>query len=110
MKKYLEHLYGEEEDSDIQLEGEEVDWLNTIGENWTIMREKFEKALSELKDRKARRVDEIPEEFIKNSGENVKNVLYELVYRFYETGKIPQDFTKCIIVPIPKKVRANTCK
>jgi len=34
---------------------------------------------------------------------NVKNMLYELVYRSYETGKIQQDFTKCVIVQIPKK-------
>lgn len=34
--------------------------------------------------------------------------VYELVYRIYETGKIPQDFTKRIIMPIPKKARANT--
>jgi len=35
-------------------------------------------------------------------------MLYELLYRIYETGKIPELFSKCIIVPILKKARANT--
>jgi len=67
------------------------------------MKEEFEKALNELRDRKTPGVNEISAVFIKNSGENVKNMLYELVYRIYETGKITQDFTKCIIMPTPKK-------
>jgi len=40
------------------------------------MKEEFEKALKKLKDRKVPGVDEIPAEFIKNNGENVKNKLY----------------------------------
>ena len=71
------------------------------------MKEEFEKALNKLKHKKAPGIDEIPAEFIKNNGENVKNMLYELVYRIYETGEIPQDFTKCIIVPIPKKSKSK---
>lgn len=70
------------------------------------MRDEFEKALNELKDRKAPGIDEIPE-FFKNIGENVKEMLYELANRIYTTGKIPQDFTKYIIMLISKKARAN---
>jgi len=37
-------------------------------------------------------------------------MLFELVYGSYETGKIPQSFTKCIIKSIPKKAEANICE
>lgn len=68
--------------------------------------------MKELKDSKAPGIDKMPAEFIKNSGEYVKNMLYKLVYRIYEKRKILRNFTKCIIVPRPKKtqeqIRANS--
>lgn len=42
---------------------------------------------------------------ITNSGVNDKN---KLVHRRYETGKMPQDFTKCIIVTLPKETSTKT--
>jgi hypothetical protein len=38
------------------------------------MREEFEKAFNELRDKKVIGVDEIPAEFIKNSRKNVMNI------------------------------------
>lgn len=64
--------------------------MNSEGEDQIIMRDEFEKALNELKDRKAPGIDEIPAEFIKNSGENVKDMLYEPVYGIYETENTPR--------------------
>lgn len=52
------------------------------------MKDEFKKALNKLKDRKAPGVNEIPVEFIKNSGKPVKNKLYELIKRIFETGKM----------------------
>lgn len=61
-KEYLEYLYCEEEDQDTQRnkDKEEVDRLNSEGEDQSIMKKEFEKALNELKDKKAPGVDDIP--------------------------------------------------
>lgn len=29
--------------------------------------------------------------------------------KIYDEGEMPDDFTKCIIIPIPKKARAQSC-
>ncbi|VVC46280.1 Reverse transcriptase domain [Cinara cedri] len=76
----------------------------------SIMREEFDKALMELKNKKTPGVDEIPAELIQNCGYNTKKIIYEMIKKCYETGQVPSDFTKCIIVPIPKKTTAKTCE
>lgn len=32
-----------------------------------------------------------------------KVVLYNLIKKTYETGKVPEDFEICVMIPIPKK-------
>lgn len=87
LEGYLEQLYHKED---------------TIEEaNQSITREDFDKALSELKNKKAPGVNEIPA--LKNCGENAKKIINELIQKSYEIEQVPRDFTKCIIVPIPKK-------
>jgi len=76
----------------------------------SIIREEFDKALMELKNKKALGVDEIPVELIQNCGENTKKIIYEMINECYETGQVPSDFTKCIIVQIQKKTTAKTCE
>lgn len=36
--------------------------------------------------------------------------IYEMIKKCYETGQVPSDFTKCIMIPIPKKITAKTCE
>jgi hypothetical protein len=74
------------------------------------MREEFDKALMELKNKKSPRIDQIPTELIQNCGENTKKIIYEMIKKFYETGQVPSDLTKCIIVPISKKTIPKTCR
>jgi hypothetical protein len=101
-KKYLEQLY-REENMTIDAEINEEHQNNTEEIDQSIMREEFDKALVELKNKKAPGVDEIPAELIQNCGKNTKKIIYEIIKECYETGQVPSDFTKCIIVPIPKK-------
>lgn len=108
-KNYLKQLYHEENmtidakiDEEHQNDTEEVDQ--------SIMKEEFDKALMELMNKKAPGVDEIPAELIQNCGENTKKIIYEMIKKCYENGQEPSDFTKCIIVPIPKKTTAKTCE
>ena len=35
--------------------------------------------------------------------------LFELVNKIYDTGELPDDFKKCLILPLPKKPSAKRC-
>lgn len=70
------------------------------------MREKFNKAISELMNKKALGVNPIP---AKNCRKNTKKIIYELIQKIYETGQVTRDFIKCIIIPIPNKTTEKTC-
>lgn len=108
-KKYLEQLYCEENTTiDTEILEESQSGTEEVDQN--IMREKFHKALLELKNKTAPGIDEIPAELLKECGENSKKIIYELIQKIYETGQVPRDFTKCIIVPIPKKTSTKTCE
>lgn len=64
----------------------------------------------ELKNNKAPRVDEILLERIKQFWGNTKKIIYELNQKITEFGQVLKDFTKCIIVQIPKKTTEKTCE
>jgi len=93
---------------DAEIDEEQQNYMEEIDQS--IMREEFDKALMELKNKKAPGVDEIPAELIQNFGENTKKIIYEMIKECYKTGQVPSDFTKCIIVPIPKRITEKTCE
>lgn len=68
----------------------------------SILKCKFKKALKELRKRKAPGVDDISIKLIKFSGDKTLDTLYELVCKMNETGEVPADFQKNIIVTLPK--------
>uniref|UniRef100_A0A8D8XEA4 Craniofacial development protein 2 n=1 Tax=Cacopsylla melanoneura TaxID=428564 RepID=A0A8D8XEA4_9HEMI len=106
-KEYLEKLYGDSNMNENTLETEDQTDENNKGEDITI--EEFVKAMSEMKSRKAPGLDEVPAELLTNCGEKAKAMMYKIITNIYETGIVPSDFTKCLIIPIPKKARAQTC-
>lgn len=106
-KEYLEQLYS---GNCVNLSIEEEDEITEDDMGATIMEEEFEKALRDLKGKKAPGVDNIPGELLKKSGDKLKKELYNLVCNIYKTGELPKDFVKCIIVPIPKKSNARSCQ
>lgn len=105
-KEYIEKLYAGERHG-LMLEEEREAEGENMGE--PILEEEFRKALKELKGRKAPGIDNISGELLKGSGPELKKALFELVREIYDTGSLPEDFTKCIIMPIPKKPSARTC-
>ncbi|XP_025412229.1 uncharacterized protein LOC112684781 [Sipha flava] len=92
-KKYLEQLY-REENMTIDAEINEEHQNNTEEIDQSIMREEFDKALVELKNKKAPGVDEIPAELIQNCGKNTKKIIYEIIKECYETGQVPTHASK----------------
>ncbi|XP_049779702.1 uncharacterized protein LOC126176585 [Schistocerca cancellata] len=98
-KEYIEGLYKGNvlEDNIMEME-EDVD-ENEMGD--TILREKFDRALKDLSRNKAPGVDNIPLELL---------IAYPLVSKMNETGEIPSDFKKNIIIPVPKKAGVDRCE
>ena len=66
-------------------------------------------AIKALMSRKAIGIDKIPAEFWKNLGEEATSVLMTLCKRIYNEGKWPEDFTKAVLIPLPKKMKATAC-
>jgi len=105
-KKYLEQLYEGPELTGQEIEHEEV---MDNSSNYSVLREEFDKALRDLKKKKAAGIDEIQAELWKESGESMRNELFKLIKEIFVSGELPLDFTKCKIIPIPKKATANKC-
>ncbi|KAL4082173.1 hypothetical protein QTP88_005266 [Uroleucon formosanum] len=105
-KKYLEQLYEGPELTGQEIEHEEV---MDNSSNYSVLREEFDKALRDLKKKKAAGIDEIQAELWKESGESMRSELFKLIKEIFVSGELPLDFTKCKIIPIPKKATANKC-
>jgi len=71
------------------------------------MREEFDKALKNLKNKKAAGIDGIQAELWKEAGKEVKNRLFQMIRDIYATGEMPEEYVKSIIIPIPKKAAAK---
>ena len=106
-KRYLDRLYG---GHGLTEELETPEEVNKDDEGESILREEFDQALKDMKGNKAAGIDEIPIELIKYAGARVKDRLFRLVCRIYDEGKIPKDFQKSVIIPIPKKINADRCE
>jgi len=75
-----------------------------------ILRDEFEIALKELKSNKVTGVDKLNGKLLKALDGYGKDILFRIIGKAYETGIIPKDFEKCIIIPIPKKKKSERCE
>ena len=110
-REYIETLYDNErkpgKDSlDLELE-DEVD-KDCKGPDLLVS--EIRAAIKELKDRKAVGIDEIPAEFWKSLGKEATTGLINLCERMYKEGIWPEDFTKAVLIPLPKKMNAMACE
>src|SRR5207248_220133 len=74
-----------------------------------ILLTEIQEAIKEMKNGKVSGVDDIPAEFLKMLDEKAMHSLSKLCMEIYETGIWPEDFTKVVMIPIPKKVNATEC-
>lgn len=88
-----------------EIEQEEV---KGNGLNYNVLRENLNEALRDL-TKKAAGYDEIQGELWKETGEKMHNGLFQLIKKVFDTEQLPLDFTKCKIIPIPKKLTTNKC-
>ena len=62
-----------------------------------------------MKEEKAVGVDEISAEMWKRMEDKALIVVCELCQEMYEEGKWPDDLTKVVMTPLPKKNNATEC-
>ncbi|GFR92326.1 endonuclease-reverse transcriptase [Elysia marginata] len=74
-----------------------------------IQKSEVEAAVRSLKLGKAPGVDNIPSELLKAGGEEVNNILTALCQRIWNEKKWPTEWTKSLVVPLPKKGNLRLC-
>jgi hypothetical protein len=75
-----------------------------------ILRSEVEKAIKEMRDKKATGDDNVPVEGLKLLGDDGLNLLKQLINNIYESGEWPKDFTEVTMVALKKKPKARKCK
>jgi hypothetical protein len=69
----------------------------------------MEKAIMEMRDKKATGDDDVPVEALELLGDNGLNLLTQLMNNIYESGEWPKDFTGVTMVTLKKKPKATKC-
>ena len=76
-----------------------------------ITRAEVDKAIQKLKNGKAAGVDDISAEMLKYGGESVKEWMWKVCKKAFESGKVPNDWKNAVIVPLYKgKGSSDECK
>jgi len=72
------------------------------------MMEEIELAIKKLKRNKAPRIDNLNGELLIALEGTGKEALCKIITNAYETGgEVPEDFKKCVMIPIPKKQKTE---
>jgi Reverse transcriptase (RNA-dependent DNA polymerase) len=109
-REYVEDLYdkaGKPVEGDFELEEENMVENDQKGPD--IMKEEIYEAIKCMKKGKAAGIDDVPAEFLKMLEGETLNKLVELCMKVYSNGVWPDDFTKSVMIPIPKKANAVEC-
>jgi hypothetical protein len=68
-----------------------------------------EKAIKEMRNKKATGYDDIPGDVFKLLGEGGLKIMMKLINTIYETGEWLKDFTEVIMIALKKKPQATKC-
>lgn len=79
-------------------------------ENDNILYEEVEEAIKHLKRNKSPGVDGIRGEMIKAGGKELVKEIHEICKQVWREGKIPEEWTKSVLVTIPKKGDLMECQ
>ena len=110
-KEYIEVLYdkrGKPTQEEMELENECN--LEDDCKGPDLLDGEIRSAIEGLKCNKAVGVDDIPIELWKAIGEKGMSELVSLCKQIYENGVWPEDFTRLVLIPLPKKASATECE
>ena len=69
-----------------------------------------EKAIKEMRNKKATGDDDVPGDVLKLLGEGGLKIMTKLINTIYETGEWPKDFTEVTMIALKKKPQATKYK
>ena len=91
------------------LEVEPEDEVDTDENGPYILQSEVEKAIKEMRDRKATGDDDVPEDVLKLLGEGGLKILTKLINTIYETRQWPKDSTEVSMIALKKKTQTTKC-
>jgi hypothetical protein len=68
-----------------------------------------EKAIKEMRNKKATGDDKVPGDVLKLLGEGGLKIMIKLINSIYETGEWPKDFTEVTMIALKTKPQATKC-
>jgi hypothetical protein len=74
-----------------------------------ILQSKMEKAIKEMKNRKATGDDDVRGDVLKLLGEGGLKIMTTLINTIYETGEWPKEFTEVTVITLNKTPLATKC-
>jgi hypothetical protein len=74
-----------------------------------ILQSELEKAIKEMRNKKATADDNVPGDVLKLFGEGGLKIMTKLINTIYETGEWPKDFTEVTMIALKKKPQATKC-
>jgi hypothetical protein len=102
-KEYTEDLYKKDQNTSVHFQDQ------TYTQKPMVMKCELRKALREITGNKATGADELPVELIKAAGEAVITVLTALCLQIWENTLWPQEWSRSIFLPMPKKGDMRLC-
>jgi len=73
------------------------------------LQSEVEKAIKEMRNKKATGDDDVPGDVLKLLGEGSLKIMIKLMNTIYETGEFVKDFTEVTMIALKKKSQATKC-
>jgi hypothetical protein len=73
------------------------------------LQSEVEKAIKEMRNKKATGDDDVPGDVLKLLGEGGLKIVTKLITTIYKTGEWPKDFTEVTMIALNKKPQATKC-
>jgi hypothetical protein len=91
------------------LEVEPEEEVDTNDKGPYILHSEVEKAIKEMRNKKATGDDDVPGVVLKLMGEGGLKIMTKLINTIYDTGEWPKDFTEITMMALMKKPQATKC-
>ena len=83
--------------------------INSNEDSLPILESEVRNAILTLKNGKSPGPDNIPSELLKHGGESIIKIFQTICQQIWKTKKWPDQWTKSLIIPIPKKADSRKC-